>query len=102
MTPPKGKRNFILGCSIAQWLAYLLPDPDAPGLIPRGKNINVAEVNQLRWSEESELWLENVGRSHLALTSGKLVLHKTLFSQFQSLKQPKQIDDDEKVFDAAY
>ena len=38
---------------IAQWLAYLLPDPAAPGLIPcvpkrisEGKIVDVAEVNQ--------------------------------------------------------
>ena len=46
--------------SIAQWLAYLLPDPDAPGLIPSiltkisdEKIINIAEVNQQHWFEES-------------------------------------------------
>ena len=45
-----------------QWLAYLLLDPDAPGLIPnipkkfRTKEIaDVAEVNQRRCLEESGL-----------------------------------------------
>ena len=42
-----------------------------------GKIINVAEVNQRRWLEESGLWLENVDRKHLVLASGKPVLQKT-------------------------
>ena len=42
---------------VAQRLAYLLPDLAAPGLIPsvleffsEEKNIDVAQVNQQRWS----------------------------------------------------
>ena len=31
----------------------------------RGKIIDVAEVNQWRWVEESGQWLENVDRTHL-------------------------------------
>ena len=58
------------GGSIAQFLVYLLPDPTARGFIPSKKNseekiIDVAEVNQWRWVEESEQWLENVDRTHL-------------------------------------
>ena len=40
--------------------------------------INVAEVNQQSWSEESGQWLENVDQTHLELVSGKPVLQKTL------------------------
>ena len=39
--------------------------------------INVAEVNQWRWLEESGQWLENVYQSHLVLDSVKPVLPKT-------------------------
>ena len=42
-----------MGGSIAQWLAYLLPEPAAQGSIPiipeifsEEKNVDVAEVNQ--------------------------------------------------------
>ena len=69
--------------SIAQWLAYLLPDPAATGSIPSIPGVfsveiivDVAEVNQWCWLEESEQWLENVDRAHLVLVSGKLVLQK--------------------------
>ena len=43
---------------MAQWLAYLLPDPAAPGLLPRGpknfqrKIVVMAENNHLRCLEE--------------------------------------------------
>ena len=61
---------------MAQWLSYLLPDPAAPGLIPKivseEKNVNV--VWRWRCLEESEKWLENVD---LLLASGKLSLQKT-------------------------
>ena len=33
------------------------------------KNIDIAEVNQLRWLEERGQWLENVDRTHLLVTS---------------------------------
>ena len=72
-----------IGGSVAQWLAYLLPDPAALGSIPSitkknsdEKNVGVAEVNQRRGMEESEQWLENVDWTDLILVSGKLVLHK--------------------------
>ena len=52
------------GSRIAQWLAYLLPDLAALGSILSGppKNseeniVNVAEVNERRWLEESGQWL---------------------------------------------
>ena len=35
------------------------------------KVIDVAEVNQWRWLEESGQWLENVDRTHLILASGQ-------------------------------
>ena len=50
-----------------------------PGAFPKKfwwKIINVAEVNQLRWLEESGQWLENVDRTHLFLPSGNPVLQK--------------------------
>ena len=43
----------------------------------RAKNIDVAEVNQLCWVEESGQWLDNVDRTHLVLAGGKPVLQKT-------------------------
>ena len=36
--------------------------------------VNVAEVNQQHCLEKSGQWFENVNRTHLVLTSGKLVL----------------------------
>ena len=62
-----------MGGIIAQWLAYLRPDPAAPGSIPR---LGLAEVNQQQWLDESGQCLENVDRTHLALASGKPVLQK--------------------------
>ena len=54
------KAERVGGGSIAQWLAYLLPDPAAPGLITsvsknvsEEKIVDIAEVNQWRCSEES-------------------------------------------------
>ena len=44
--------------------------------------INVAEVNQRRWLEESGQWLENVDQTHLVLDSGKPVLQKKLVTLF--------------------
>ena len=68
---------------MAQWLAYLLPDPSAPGFdsqhsryIFRGKNVKVAEDNRRRCLEASEQWLGNIDRSYLVLASGKLVIEK--------------------------
>ena len=43
-----------------------------------GKIIDVAEVNQLHWLEESGQRLEKVDRTHLVLASGKPVLQKRL------------------------
>ena len=51
---------------MAQWLEYLLLDPAARGLIPiypilsEEKIINIAEVNQRLWLEESGQRVENV------------------------------------------
>ena len=63
-------RVVIAGGSIAQQLAYLLPEPAAPSLIPsipkkisEEKIIDVAEDNQQRWLKESGQWLENVDRT---------------------------------------
>ena len=57
--------------STAQWLAYLLLIPAAPGLIPsgpkknfRGKIVDDAEVNQWRWLEERGQWHEKVCQNH--------------------------------------
>ena len=48
--------------------------PSIPPKNFRGKVIDVAEVNQRHWVEESGLWHENVDRTHLHLASGKPVL----------------------------
>ena len=53
---------------IAQWLAYLFPEPSAPGWIPN-KNFNAYERLCL---EESGKRLEH---ADLELASGKLLLH---------------------------
>ena len=45
----------------------------------RRKIINVAEVDQLRWLEESGQCFENVDRTHLILASGKPVLQQKNF-----------------------
>ena len=70
-----------MGGSISQWLAYLLPDPAAPGSIPsiplkfsEEKVFDIAEVNQRRWLEECGHWLENVDQTYLVVVSGKQVL----------------------------
>ena len=65
--------------------AYLLPYPSAPGSIPivgeisfKRKVIDVAELNQPLWLEESGQWLENVDRTHPMLASGEHVLLKNI------------------------
>ena len=66
------------------------PHPAALGSIfpafPQNNFMDVAEVNQQRWFEESGQWLENVYRTHLALASGKPVIQKTMCSDCQSSK----------------
>ena len=42
------------------------------------KIVDVAGVNHRRCFEESGQWHENVGRTHLVLASGKLVLQKLI------------------------
>ena len=61
----------------------MLPDPAALGSIlssppkySEEKIVNVAEVNERRWLEESGRWLENVDRTHVVLASGNPVLQK--------------------------
>ena len=78
------KALTIERASIAQWLAYLIPHPAAPGSIPSipdfsfsGKIVNAAEVNQRHCLEESGQWLEIVDRTHLVLVSGKAVLRSS-------------------------
>ena len=44
----------------------------------RGKIIDVAEINQRGWLEESGQWLENVDPTHLVQASGKPVLQKMI------------------------
>ena len=77
-----GKRKLIAFCQLNSQ-AYqdaklcqhrgsrLASYPAAPGSIPsvpksfcRGKIIDVAEVNQRGWLEESGQWLENVDQTH--------------------------------------
>ena len=71
------------GSSIAQSLAYSLPSPAAPELIPgipkkisSERIVDVAEVHQRCCLEESGQRLDYVNQTHLALASGKLVLQK--------------------------
>ena len=71
------------GGSIAQFLVYLLPDPTARGFIPskkisEEKIIDVAEVNQWRWVEESEQWVENVDQTHQVVADIDLAFLATL------------------------
>ena len=61
------KLTGIHGVSMTQWLAYLLLDPAAPGLIPSihkffsDENIVIVAESNQRWClEESGKWLENV------------------------------------------
>ena len=64
-------------------VSMLASKPSCPGFIPgipkyfSDKTIvDAAEVNQLRYLEESGQWLENVDLNHRALVSGKLVQQK--------------------------
>ena len=64
------------GGSIAQWLAYLLPDPFALSSVPKNPKIysevqiiNFSEGNKLHWLEESGQWLENVDQTQQVLAS---------------------------------
>ena len=62
-------------------VSILASSPSCPGFnsqnFIRGKIIDVAEVNQCCWLEESEHWLENVDQTHLVLASGSPVLQKS-------------------------
>ena len=58
-------------CKLASDPPALGSISDIPQKIFRGKIVDVAEVNQRHCLEESGLWLENVDRTHLVLTSGK-------------------------------
>ena len=55
--------------------------PSIPEIFFCGKIIDVAEVNQRPWLEESGQGLENGDRTHLVLASGKPVLQKSLIIQ---------------------
>ena len=73
------------GGSMARWVAYLLPDPAAPGLITsipeifsEEKIANVAEINQQPCLEKSGHWLENTNQTHLVLASSQLVIQKNV------------------------
>ena len=77
------------GGSITQWLAYLLLDPSTPGLIlsapeffSEEKTVDVAEIYQRHYFDESGQWLENVDQTHLVLARGELVLQKSFPFQF--------------------
>ena len=79
------------GGRIAQWLAYLLPDPAALGSIHSvPKIVDIAEVNQQCCLEESGRWLENFDLTHLGLASGKLVIHKKLLNEHMPVKLEKK------------
>ena len=70
-------------------MAYLLLDPAALGSIPSipQKNsqeqiVDVAEVNQWRWLEESGQWIKSVDQTHqVYLAGGKLVQQKRIRKQ---------------------
>ena len=53
--------------------------------------IEVGEVNQWHWLEESGQWFENVDPTHLVLASGKPVLQKndTFGHLLESIGEPK-------------
>ena len=55
--------------------------------------MDVAEVNQWRWIEESGQWLDNDIQTHLVLASGKPVLQKTDSSRFMESVGPADDDD---------
>ena len=83
------KKFTFKGGSITQWLAYLLPDPSTPGLIlsapeffSEEKTVDVAEIYQRHYFDESGQWLENVDQTHLVLARGELVLQKSFPFQF--------------------
>ena len=88
-----------MGGRITQWLSYLLPDPAAPGLIPsipqivsEEKTVNVAEVNQWCYLEESGLRLENVDPTHLVLANGRLVVRKIFVANLSvGVKSPSSL-----------
>ena len=46
--------------------------------------MDVAEVNQQRWFEESGQWLKNVDGTHLVLASDQPVLQKRKMARQQS------------------
>ena len=56
-------------------VAYLLLTQQPRVRIP--VFLDVAEVNQHRWLEDSGQWLENVDPTHLVLAGGNQVLQKT-------------------------
>ena len=53
--------------------------PSISDIFAEDKIIDVDEVSQRHWLEESRKWLENVDQIHLVLASGKLVQHKNTF-----------------------
>ena len=89
------------GGSIAQLLAYLLPDLAAPGSMPsitqkisEEKIVDVAEVNQWRSSEESGQWLENVDPTYQSSTSKKLIIeHRPLEIKEATLPNPGSLSN---------
>ena len=64
-------------------VTILTSEPCCPGLISQGSQkfsdeeiVNVAEVNQWRWLEESGQRFDYVHQTHIVLASGKLELQK--------------------------
>ena len=80
-------KYFINGGSIAQWIAYLLLDPAATGLIPwipvifqrNTLSLLLRLINGTCWRNKDS-GLKNVDRTHLVLGSGKPVLPKKIIS----------------------
>ena len=77
---PKGNSGVGEVGNIAQWLVYLLPDPDAPCSNPislkkisKETIIDVAVVSHRHLLEERGKWLENYNQTHLGMAIGKPV-----------------------------
>ena len=71
---PQANITNIRRRTMLQWLAYLLPNPDAQWSMPRVTEIfseeiidNGSEVNQRHSLEESGPWLEIVNRTHVVI-----------------------------------
>ena len=72
--------------------------PSIPEIFISGKTIDVSEVNQRHWFEESGQWLENVDRTHLILAIAKPVLQKRLLTQIVLIITKSQLAKTKKHY----